>query len=88
MEEAVKKKWLPWVLWGLAALLAFWLGIRVGRAYYDRKVPNFTGVYEFYVRPGMEPSAVVDTLLKSGVVRKPGSLRRVLGPLKSMQVGH
>lgn len=88
MEEAVKKKWLPWVLWGLAALLAFWLGIRVGRAYYDRKVPNFTGVYEFYVRPGMEPSAVVDTLLKSGVVRKPGSLRRVLGPLKSMQAGH
>ena len=84
----MKKKRLPWFFWVPAVLLALWLGVRAGGAFYDRKVPNFTGVYEFYVLPGMEPSAVADTLLKSGVVRNPRSLRRTLDPLKSVQAGH
>ena len=53
MEKAVKprKKWLLAllaVLCGVAVLLAFSLY----GAFYDRKVPNFSGTYEFFVRPG------------------------------------
>lgn len=86
--EAVKRKRLLWGGAGLVLLAALFLGIRVGRMFYDRKVPNFSGTYEFYVRPGMEPSTVVDSLLRSGVVKKAKSLRRTLEPLKSMRVGH
>ena len=89
MEEKVsRKKWLPLALAGLGALVALALSIRLYRAFYDRKMPNFSGTYEFYVRPGMEPSAVVDTLLESGVVLNKKSLRRTLVPLKSLKVGH
>ena len=89
MEETVKrKKWLPWVLVGLGLVVLLVFGIRLYRAFYDRKMPNFSGTYEFYVRPDMEPSDVLDTLLRSGVVLNKKSLRRTLGPLRSMQVGH
>lgn len=89
MEEAVRKrKWLPLALIGLGALVLLVSGIRLYRVYYDRKVPNFRGTWEFYVRPGMEPSAVVDTLLSSGVVINRRSLRRTLDGLASMRVGH
>ena len=89
MEETVKrKKWLPWALAGLGVLVLLVGGNRLYRAFYDRKMPNFSGTYEFYVRPYMEPSDVLDTLLRSGVVLNKKSLRRTLGPLKSMQVGH
>jgi len=90
MEKAVtvKRKWWPWALAGLAVLLSIVVGTRLYKVYYDRKVPNFSGTYEFFVRPGMEPSEVVDSLLASGVVRSGKSLRRTLDPLKSMKVGH
>jgi UPF0755 protein len=89
MEETVKrKKWLPWALAGLAALVLLFLCIRVYRAFYDRKVPNFRDTYEFYVQEDMEPSDVVDALVESGVVLNRNSLRRTLGKLKSMRVGH
>ena len=90
MEKAVKsgkKK-------GLLVLLAFLFVVVIGvafslyGAFYDRKVPNFSGTYEFYVRPGMEPSDVLDTLLRSGVVLNHKSLRRTLTPLGSMKAGH
>ena len=89
-EKAVKKKkWLPWVLLaGLCALVMLVVGIRLYRVYYDRKVPNFSGTYEFFVHPGMEPAEVVDSLAQSGVVLSRKSLLRTLEPLKSMQVGH
>ena len=87
-KEVSRKKWLRLGLFGLAVLLAFWLGSRVGRAYYDRKVPNFSDTFEFYVRPGMEPSDVVDTLVHSGVVRKARSLHRTLDGLSELKVGH
>ena len=86
MEEAVK----PRKKKGLLILLAILIGVVIGvaaplyHAFYDRKVPNFSGTYEFFVRPGMEPSDVVDTLLKSGVVLNRKSLRRTLEPLGSM----
>ena len=89
MEETVKrKKWLPWALAGLAALVLLFLGVRLYRAFYDRKVPNFKDTYEFYVRADMDPSDVLDNLLESGVVLNKKSLRRTLGRLKSMRVGH
>ena len=88
MEKTVKrKKWLPWAI-ALCGVLVLFFGLRLYRAFYDRKVPNFSGTYEFYVRPGMAPSDVVDSLLSSGVVLSKNSLRRTLGPLQSMQVGH
>ena len=89
MEETVKrKKWLPWALAGLAALVLLFLGIRLYRAFYDRKVPNFKDTYEFYVRADMDPSDVLDNLLESGVVLNKKSLRRTLGHLKTVRVGH
>ena len=49
MEETVKrKKWQPWALAGLGALVVLILGIRLYRAFYDRKMPNFSDTYEFY----------------------------------------
>ena len=89
MEEAVKPRKK-----GLLILLAILIGVVIGvaaplyHAFYDRKVPNFSGTYEFFVRPGMAPSDVVDTLLKSGVVLNRKSLRRTLEPLRSMKAGH
>ena len=89
MEKAVKSR-PKWLLMLLAALcgLAVAVAFSLYGAFYDRKVPNFSGTYEFYVRPGMEPSDVVDTLLNSGVVLNQKSLRRTLEPLQSMKVGH
>ena len=89
MEETVrKKKWLPLALAGAGVLVLLVFGIRLYRAYYDRKVPNFRRTWEFYVRPGMEPSAVVDSLLESGVVINRKSLHRTLDGMKSMRTGH
>ena len=90
MEEAIKKKkkWMPWALAGLVALVLLIAGIRIYRAFYDRKVPNFRGTYEFFVREGMDPSDVVDSLEASGIVLNKRSLRRTLEPLKSMRIGH
>lgn len=87
-EEVRKRKGLTFALIGLGVLLLLWAGVRLYRVYYDRKVPNFSGTWEFYVRPGMEPSEVVDSLLSSGVVISRKSLRRTLEGVKSMQVGH
>ena len=86
MEKAVGRK--RWPVKVLALLVALALGMWLGSFVYDRKVPNFNGTYEFYVRPGMGPSEVVDSLLSSGFVVKAGSLRRTMKPLKSVKAGH
>ena len=88
-EKAVKKGGKAWLFIALGVLVVLlFFGLRLYREYYDRKVPNFSGTREFYVRPGMEPSEVVDSLLSSGIVLNKKSLRRTLEPLASMQVGH
>ena len=86
--ETVKKKWIPWAVAGAVALVVLWLGVRLYRAVYDRKIPNFSRTYEFYVRPGMEPSQVVDSLVHSGVVLNARSLHRALDPLRTLRTGH
>ena len=83
-EKAVKKGGKAWIFIALGALVMLLLGLRLYREYYDRKVPNFNGTREFYVRPDMEPSEVMDTLLSSGIVLNKKSLRRTLEPLTSM----
>ena len=46
MEKAVKRtKWLPWAIAGLVVLALLVVGVRLYRAFYDRKVPNFSGTY-------------------------------------------
>jgi len=85
------KKGLVWAGAALLAAVLIWGGVSLHRMYYDRKSPNFKGPIELYVYPGTEPEAVLDTLLASGRVRNPRSLRRSLrheGGLDSMQVGH
>ncbi|MBR1705588.1 MAG: endolytic transglycosylase MltG [Bacteroidales bacterium] len=81
-----------WIWAGAAAALVVAVaGIHAYRYYYDRKVPNFSGTFELYVRPDMAPSEVLDSMLASGYVLKPRSLRRALeyeGGLAAMQVGH
>ena len=90
MEKAVKsgKKKGLLVLLALLCVVVIGVAFSLYGAFYDRKVPNFSGTYEFYVRPGMEPSDVLDTLLRSGVVLNHKSLRRTLTPLGSMKAGH
>lgn len=63
-------------------------GVAAWREFYDRKLPNFSGSFSFYVTPDMEPEAVLDTILASGKVRREGSLRRRVGALEKMRVGH
>ena len=56
--------------------------------YYDRKVPNFTGEMDLYVYPGMEVDHVCDSILASGIVKSPASLKRVFKDVKTLKVGH
>lgn len=58
------------------------------RAWYDRKVPNFSENLELYVYPWMEPATVCDSLVASGKVLKPKSLKRVFKDVETLQVGH
>ena len=85
------KKALIWTAVALGAVLLVAAGVFAARQYIDRKVPNFTERFEFFVRPGMEPELVQEYLLSSGKVRRAGSLKRALkaqGALEEMQVGH
>lgn len=86
MEE-INRKWL-WAGGAAALLVLVILGVWGYRVYYDRKVPNFSETFEIYVRPGMEPSEILDSMLVSGKVISSRSLRRTVGNLSSMQVGH
>ena len=86
MEKAVKsgKKNGLLVLLALLCVVVIGVAFSLYGAFYDRKVPNFSGTYEFYVRPGMEPSDVLDTLLRSDVVLNHKSLRRTLTWMRNL----
>ena len=83
------KKVLIGLLIGLgvaAVLIGGWVGYNI---WYDRKAPNFHGRMDLYVYPWMEPAEVLDSILASGLVRKPASLKRMLAKeAATMQVGH
>ena len=82
------KKFFRWV--GILLLLAVLAGggLYGYGLYYDRKVPNFTGEMDLYVYPGMETEHVCDSILASGIVKSPASLKRVFKDVKTLKVGH
>ena len=77
-----------WIV--LALLLAACAvgGVLAYRMWYDRKAPNFRGQMDLYVYPWMDPESVCDSLVASGQVRKPASLKRVFKDVESLQAGH
>jgi UPF0755 protein len=85
------KKALIWIAVALGALLLAVAGGVAAQQYIDRKLPNFTERFEFYVRPGTDPETVQEYLLASGKVRRPKSLKRALkgqGAMDEMKIGH
>jgi len=70
----------------VVALLA---GAIVGYGvFYDRKVPNFKGTADLFVYPGMDVAQVTDSILASGCVKKPKSLRRAMSTVSGIAPGH
>lgn len=85
------KKTVAIIIGCLAVIAVAVFGIALGRAYYDRRKPNFSGRFEMYVRPDMTPESVLDSMLATGKVIKPKSLKRAFDSRKaseSIVVGH
>ncbi len=82
------KRMIVWALIGLAAAAAVMGGVALYHAWYDRRSPNFKDTIELYVYPWMEPATVTDSLLASGKVVKPSSLKRVMKKVSQMRAGH
>ena len=72
----------------LAVTLLTVVGIKAYRYWYDRKAPNFTGRTELYIYPWTDPGAVCDSIIASGNVRKPASVKRAFKDVKTFEVGH
>lgn len=58
------------------------------REYYDKKVPNFSGVHEIYVYPDTPVSEVYEMIARDCGVKKLKSLKRVFKELDSVKTGH
>jgi len=82
------KKLLVWVLVGLALVVALLGGGALYQAWFDRKASNFSGPLDLYVYPGMDAGQVRDSILSSGIVKKPASLKRTLKGVNTVAVGH
>jgi UPF0755 protein len=82
------KKHVIWIIVALVVASFTVGGIKVHHLWYDRKVPNFKGQMDLYVYPWMDVESIQDSILASGQVRKPSSLRRVFKKLDSPRVGH
>lgn len=85
------KKKLAIIIGCLAVIAAAVFCVLLGRAYYDRKKPNFSGMFELYVYPDMTPESVLDSILSTGKVLKPRSLKRAFESRKAFEsivVGH
>ena len=72
----------------LAVTLLTVVGIKAYHYWYDRKAPNFNGTTELYIYPWTDPEAVCDSIIASGNVRKPASVRRAFKGVNSFEVGH
>ena len=82
------KKHVIWIIVALVVASFTVGGIKVHHLWYDRKVPNFKGQMDLYVYPWMDVESIQDSILASGQVRKPSSLKRVFKKLESPRVGH
>ena len=82
------KKALVWIGVVMATLFLLWGAVVAYRVWYDRKVPNFTGVQHVYVYPDMSLEEVEDGILVSGQVKKPASLKRVFKEVRAVKPGH
>ena len=80
------------IIWGAIAAvvlaLGIWGGVSLYHAWYDRKAPNFTDTLDLYVYPWMDLETVQDSLLSSGHVKAPASLRRVFREAEAFHPGH
>lgn len=56
--------------------------------YYDRKVPNFEGVSEIYVRPDTPVDSVMAMVLENCSPKKAASVRRVFKDVATVKPGH
>ncbi len=82
------KKALVWAGAAVAVLLFTWGAVVAYRMWYDRKVPNFTGVQHIYVYPDMSPEEVEEDLLSSGKVKNASSFQRVFKEVSAVKPGH
>ena len=73
---------------GLAVACCVVGGVRFYQAWYDRKMPNFSGPVELYVYPGMEPQKVKDSIIASAKVLNVKSLDRVFQEMDGIRPGH
>ena len=81
------KKWI-WICVAAVLAIGLFAGVKAYQYWYDHKSPNFEGALDVYVYPWMEPETVCDSILASGKVRKPASLRRVFKDVETLEVGH
>ena len=81
------QKWI-WICIAAALAIGLFAGVKAYQYWYDHKSPNFEGALDVYVYPWMEPETVCDSILASGRVRKPASLRRVFKDVETLEVGH
>ena len=72
----------------LAVTLLTVVGIKAYHYWYDRKAPNFNGTTELYIYPWTDPEAVCDSIIASGNVRKPSSVKRAFKGVNTFEVGH
>jgi len=82
----MKKK--TWIILAVCLVIGLMAGVKAYQYWYDHKASNFEGVLDVYVYPWMEPETVCDSILASGQVKKPASLKRVFKDVETMEVGH
>lgn len=84
----MKRKHIVWsAVAAASAAVLMTGGIFAWRAWYDRKLPNFTGTAEIYVYPAMDASDVMDALKAEGIVRNKASLVRAFKAESLMPYG-
>lgn len=82
------KKSFVWIFAALVIAACAVGGVLAYHIWYDRKAPNFQGQMDVYVYPWMDAQTVRDSILASGQVRKPASLKRVFKDVENVQAGH
>ena len=82
------KKALVWIGVLITVLFLVWGAVVAYRVWYDRKVPNFSGVQHVYVYPDMSLEEVEDGILASGQVKNQASLKRVFKEVQAVKPGH